>query len=146
MTSAGLLKCRKAQATTPPLEYRGLLHKENGGVRAFLAYFWHNSIVKQDCLFCSLAADKEVIIWENEVAAAFKDIHPRAKVHVLVIPKQHVKNLDVLEDAELAGKMLMAVREVIKTLGLVEANKVLIQGIDIDHLHFHVMSDSRYKG
>ena len=51
-----------------------------------------------------------------------------------------------LDDEKLAGKMIMAVREVIKQLGLVEANKVMMQGIEIDHLHFHIMSDQRYKG
>ncbi len=100
----------------------------------------------EDCLFCKLAADKDKLIWENDVAVAFKDIHPKARLHVLVIPKQHIKNLDALDDPNLAGQLVMAVREVIKTLGLVEANKVLIQGIEMDHLHFHVMSDSRFKG
>jgi histidine triad (HIT) family protein len=80
------------------------------------------------------------------VAAAFKSISPLAKIHVLVVPKQHVKNIDALDDEKLAGQMVMAVREVIKQLGLMEANKVLLQGIEIDHLHFHIMSDQRYKG
>jgi len=85
------------------------------------------------------------LVWENDVAVAFKDIHPRAAVHVLVVPKQHIKNIDALDDPELAGRLIMAVREVISLLGLKEANKILIQGIELDHLHFHVMSDSRYK-
>jgi hypothetical protein len=40
----------------------------------------------------------------------------------------------------------MAVREVNKLLGLTEANKVVLQGKEIDHLHFHVMNDERYTG
>ncbi len=79
------------------------------------------------------------------MAAAFETIKPLAPVHVLVVPKQHVKNIDALDDEHLAGRMIMAVREVIKQYGLEEANKVLIQGKEIDHLHFHIMSDSRYK-
>ena len=99
-----------------------------------------------DCLFCSIAnGDKSTLVWENDVAVAFEDIHPRAAVHVLVVPKQHIKNIDALDDPELAGRLIMAVREVISLLGLKEANKILIQGIELDHLHFHVMSDSRYK-
>lgn len=101
-----------------------------------------------DCLFCKIAngrTDTE-LVWQNDDAAAFRDIHPKAKVHYLVVPKTHVKNLDALDDPELAGRLVMAVREVIKQLGLVEANKILIQGIELDHLHFHVMSDSRYQG
>lgn len=100
----------------------------------------------EDCIFCKIAnSNGDNLIWQNDVAVAFKDIHPKAPVHVLVVPKQHVKNIDALDDEVLAGKLIMAVREVIKQLGLVEANKVLIQGIELDHLHFHIMSDSRYK-
>jgi histidine triad (HIT) family protein len=101
----------------------------------------------EDCIFCKIAnGDASNLIWHNDVAAAFKSISPEAKVHVLVVPKQHVKNIDALDDEKLAGQMVMAVREVIRQLGLMEANKVMLQGIEIDHLHFHVMSDRRYKG
>jgi histidine triad (HIT) family protein len=100
-----------------------------------------------DCIFCAIAnGDPEKLIWQNDVAAAFASIAPEAKVHVLVVPKRHVKNIDALDDEKLAGQMIMAVRAVIKQLGLVEANKVLLQGIEINHLHFHVMSDRRYRG
>ncbi len=84
-------------------------------------------------------------IWENDVAVAVRDIKPEAPVQIVVIARQHIKNIDALEDANLAGKLLMAVREVIKQEGLVEANKIIIQGIEVNHLHFVVMSDERYQ-
>jgi histidine triad (HIT) family protein len=100
-----------------------------------------------ECIFCKIAnGQMGELIWENDIAAAFMDIEPKAKVHALVVPKVHIKNIDVLDDAKLAGELVMAVREIIVKLDLVEANKVLIQGIELDHLHFHVMSDERYKG
>lgn len=100
----------------------------------------------KDCIFCDIAnGNSEKVIWQNEVAAAFKSIGPEAKVHLLVVPKRHIKNIDALDDETLAGQMIMAVREVIRKYGLVEANKVMVQGIEISHLHFHVMSDKRYK-
>ncbi len=101
----------------------------------------------EDCIFCNIAnSDSSNLIWQNDVAAAFFDLHPKATVHALVVPKKHVKNIDALDDEKLAGQMIMAVREVIRQLGLVEKNKVLVQGIELDHLHFHIMSDSRYHG
>jgi histidine triad (HIT) family protein len=102
----------------------------------------------KDCIFCTIANsnDEKKLIWQNDVAAAFYSIKPLAKIHALVVPKVHVKNIDTLDDPALAGQLLMAVREVIKMLGLVESNKVLLQGLEIDHLHFHIMSDVRYKG
>jgi histidine triad (HIT) family protein len=101
--------------------------------------------VMKDCLFCAIAnGDAEKLVWQNEVAAAFNDIHPKAPVHVLVVPKRHVENLDELDDAELAGQMLMAVREVAHAMGLEGRFRVVLNngrpaGQVIDHLHFHVL-------
>jgi histidine triad (HIT) family protein len=97
-----------------------------------------------DCIFCKIVGDESRHVWSNEVAVAFKTIDPLAPVHVLVVPRVHVKNIDALDDEKLAGQMLMAVREVNRKFGIVEANKVMLQGKEIDHLHFHVMSDDRY--
>lgn len=100
----------------------------------------------EDCIFCSIVrGETGSLVWENELAVAFKSIEPSAPVHVLVVPREHVKNIDALDNEKLAGQMLMAVRTVIRKYGLVEANKVMLQGKEVDHLHFHVMSDSRYK-
>lgn len=102
--------------------------------------------MNNECLFCQIAHDPSKLTWENDVAAAFKSIDPEAKVHLLVVPKVHIKNIDALDDPLLGGKLLLAVREVIKLNNLTEANKVMLQGKEIDHLHFHVMSDSRFRG
>ena len=80
------------------------------------------------------------------MAAAFRSISPEAPIHMLVVPKQHIKNIDALDDPVLAGQLIMAVREVTKKFELVEKNKIMIQGIEVSHLHFHVMSDERYEG
>lgn len=101
--------------------------------------------MKDDCLFCSIAnGDPTKLIWENEVAAAFNDIHPKAPVHILVVPKQHIENLDQLDDTELAGKLLLAVREVAHQAGVKGAWKVKINngegaGQVVPHLHFHIL-------
>jgi histidine triad (HIT) family protein len=100
-----------------------------------------------DCLFCSIAhGDPSKLLWQNDWAAAFVDIHPKAPVHVLVVPKRHVACLDDLDDAELAGQMLLAVREVAASVGLKGRYRVALNngrpaGQIIDHLHFHIMGD-----
>jgi histidine triad (HIT) family protein len=105
-----------------------------------------------DCLFCSIAnGDSSKLVWYNDVAAAFADIHPKAPVHVLVVPKRHVENLDVLDDAELGGQMLLAVREVAASQGLkgryrVQVNNGRPAGQVIDHLHFHVLGQPDSTG
>ncbi len=63
-----------------------------------------------NCLFCKIAAKQipSSIVYEDDELLAFKDIHPAAPVHLLVIPKQHVATLSDCTDAHTAvlGKML----------------------------------------
>ncbi len=101
------------------------------------------------CLFCristkSLPAD---VVWEDDDVIAFKDIHPKAPVHVLVIPKKHITSLaDVREeDQELLGKLLLTVKEVAEELGIEEDGyRTVINtrhhgGQDVDHIHVHLL-------
>ncbi len=106
--------------------------------------------MKDDCLFCKIAhGDKENLVWENEVATAFKDIHPKAPVHVMVVPKQHINSLDELTDPVLAGQLLEAVREVAKHLEVAGGYRVMINvgrggGQVIDHLHMHILGGKKF--
>jgi histidine triad (HIT) family protein len=100
--------------------------------------------MNDDCIFCALAnGDPEKLVWQNDVAAAFKDISPKSPVHILVVPKRHIVNLDDLDDQELAGKLLMAVREVAELAGVKGAWRLTVNngegvGQSVPHLHFHV--------
>ena len=106
--------------------------------------------MKNDCLFCTIAhGDKEQLIWENGIAAAFKDIHPKAPIHVLVVSKRHVQSLDALDDPILAGQLLMAVRQVAKELGVSDGYRVVMNtgrrgGQLVDHLHFHILAGKEF--
>jgi histidine triad (HIT) family protein len=100
-----------------------------------------------DCLFCSIANGKaENLVWQNDIAAAFKDIHPKAPTHILVVPKRHIENLDALDDPELAGQLLLSAREAAHAVGLKGRYRVALNngrpaGQVIDHLHFHILGD-----
>ncbi len=97
-----------------------------------------------DCLFCSIAnGEKTNLVWHNDVAAAFNDIHPKSPVHVLIVPKRHVVNLDDLDDPELAADMIMAIRTVADQLGVTGAYRLQVNngkaaGQIVGHLHFHL--------
>ncbi len=124
-----------------------LLRKYHVHGPAFSLLIFVILVAMKDCLFCSIAKDPSKLIWENDVASAFRDIYPKADVHVLVVPKKHVENLDELDDPALAGELLMAVKEVAHTLGLegrwkVKVNNGRMAGQVVDHLHFHVLSGS----
>ncbi|MEM9412343.1 MAG: histidine triad nucleotide-binding protein [Planctomycetota bacterium] len=92
------------------------------------------------------------IIFENEYCLAFKDISPQAPTHVLVIPKKEVLNVASLEDddEELAGKLLLAVRDVARKLGLENGYRIIANcgadgGQSVDHLHFHILGGRSLK-
>ena len=91
-------------------------------------------------------------VYEDEHALAFHDIHPQAKVHVLVIPKgAYVSSEDFsakASDAEIAG-FIRAVGRVAHELGLSESGYRLIanHGADshseVPHLHVHILGGQR---
>jgi histidine triad (HIT) family protein len=101
-----------------------------------------------DCLFCKIVA-KEIpgtIVAETEHAVAFRDIHPGAPTHVLVVPRKHVVNLnDAADDHELVGRVLQMARDVAKSEGLADKGyRVVLNngagvGQSVFHLHAHVL-------
>lgn len=105
----------------------------------------------KDCLFCVIANhQKESLIWEDELVAAFRDIHPKAPVHVLVVPKRHVEKLQDLDDDALSAGLLAAVRSVAVQEGLAEGYRVVINvgrsgGQVVDHLHLHVLGGKKFS-
>lgn len=106
--------------------------------------------MKDNCLFCQIAhGDKERIIWENDATVAFNDIHPKAPVHVLVVPKHHVDSLDHVTDSGEIAALMMAVKEVAKTLGVAGGYRVQINvgrsgGQIVDHLHVHILAGKHF--
>lgn len=86
------------------------------------------------------------IVYEDDLALAFRDIAPQAPVHILVIPK---KPLIQLADAEsddhaLMGHLLLTVKRVAKQEGLEKGYRVVINngsdgGQTVDHLHLHIL-------
>ncbi|HUC87517.1 MAG TPA: HIT domain-containing protein [Candidatus Saccharimonadales bacterium] len=101
--------------------------------------------MKSDCLFCKLSHDPDTVIWENDSFAAIKDIHPKARLHLLVMPKEHIDNLDAISP-EAAGRLVAAIQEVAKDQQVSGRYKVRFSvgrqaGQEIDHLHAHLLAD-----
>jgi histidine triad (HIT) family protein len=102
-----------------------------------------------DCIFCKMAEGviRPDVIYETDRVMAFRDINPQAKVHVLVIPKQHIPTLDdfPLDQPDLAGDLFAAVREVARLEGLDRNGyRTVINcreegGQEVFHLHLHVL-------
>ena len=100
------------------------------------------------CIFCDVAEGKipSKIVHEDHLALAFHDISPKAPTHVLVIPRQHVDDLDAAspEHELLLGHLLLVAKDVAAKEGLGNGYRVVVNrgadgGQTVDHLHVHVL-------
>jgi histidine triad (HIT) family protein len=106
-------------------------------------------VVDNDCLFCRIVAGEipATIVYETDTTLAFRDVNPKAPVHVLVIPKEHQADVAVLAtaDPKLAGDVLAAAAAVAQAEGLLGDGFRLIfnvgehAGQEVFHTHAHVL-------
>lgn len=103
----------------------------------------------ENCIFCKIAR-REVpseIIYSDKEFIAFKDINPKAPVHILIIPKKHIISINHLEpiDKRLIGELFLIVKKIAKKIGLKEKGYKLVFNVGrgggqvIDHLHLHLL-------
>ncbi len=92
------------------------------------------------------------IVYEDDLALAFKDIQPQAPVHILVIPKQPIPQLADADsqDRDLLGHLLLIVKNVAETAGLQNGYRVVINtgsdgGQTVPHLHLHILGGRQMK-
>jgi histidine triad (HIT) family protein len=107
-----------------------------------------------NCLFCKIVAGQIPAdrVYEDDAILAFKDIHPQAPVHVLVIPKIHLATLNDCTPAhnELLGSLLLTAKRLAAQLGLpgyrVAMNVNKEGGQVIFHAHLHMLGGRPMKG
>ncbi|BAY30234.1 histidine triad nucleotide-binding protein [Calothrix sp. FACHB-156] len=92
------------------------------------------------------------IIYEDDLALAFRDIQPQAPVHILVIPKKPIAKLADAEsqDHALLGHLLLTVKRVAEKAGLENGYRVVINtgadgGQTVYHLHLHILGGRQMK-
>jgi len=104
------------------------------------------------CIFCKIV-DGEIpndTVMENDDFLAFRDLYPKAPVHILIIPKEHVKCFQDVTPQMMAGLTEFA-QDVAKQEGLDENGYRLItnNGVDggqeIEHLHFHMLGGAKLR-
>jgi histidine triad (HIT) family protein len=103
-----------------------------------------------DCLFCSIVggaipAEK---LFEDEEVIAFRDIHPQAPVHILVLPRKHFASLahveETPENTEILGHLLAVVYRIAASQKLDNGYRTVVNtgrdgGQTVDHLHVHLL-------
>ncbi|CAD7287415.1 putative HIT-like protein [Campylobacter majalis] len=87
-------------------------------------------------------------VLENEKFLAFRDINPRAPIHILIIPKKHFENIQEF-DPSLMGEMLSFIQELARFIGVDKSGYRLITncgengGQEVMHLHFHLLAGAK---
>lgn len=102
------------------------------------------------CIFCRIIARElpAEIVFQNEYVTAFKDAHPRAPTHILIVPNAHIASVDELADdasVQSAARCLRAARDIANARGLQGGYRLVTNvgadaGQSVFHLHFHLLA------
>jgi histidine triad (HIT) family protein len=101
------------------------------------------------CIFCQIAAGEvgADTLYQDEEVIAFRDIHPVAPTHVIIIPRKHIPSLAELTEAEssLVASMIKVATQLAKSEGIAEKGYRLVinsgkqGGQFVPHLHMHLI-------
>lgn len=106
-------------------------------------------MTQTECIFCRIAQGEipAQVVREDDDTIAFRDLDPKAPVHVLVIPRRHIGSVNDLQpsDGGVMGALFIAAREVARSEGVAEAGYRLVMntgaaaGQSVQHVHLHVL-------
>ncbi len=105
--------------------------------------------MEKDCLFCKIAdgQTETEFIYEDDKMVVFHDIKPHAPVHVLLVPKRHIRSINDLtdDDGALISDLFLLAKEIAKTVGVAESGYKLLFNVEkgggqvIFHIHLHLI-------
>ena len=103
----------------------------------------------EECLFCKIVKGEvnSKTVYENDYVLAFNDINPIAPIHVLIVPKIHIQDLNSIDTNNLkyVEEIMLAIKEVARITGVVESGYRVVSNVGEDggqvvpHLHFHLL-------
>jgi histidine triad (HIT) family protein len=100
------------------------------------------------CIFCKIAAGEipSTAVFQDERIYAFADLSPKAPVHILIVPREHIGALSeaAATHRDLLGQLLWTAAEIAREKGLSKGYRVVINsgaegGQTVDHLHVHLL-------
>lgn len=104
-------------------------------------------IAAMSCIFCAIAAGEvpATVVHQSERVVAFRDLNPVAPVHVLVVPREHYRNVvELSADPATAAELLAVVSEVANAENVSDGFRTVFNtgadaGQEVDHVHAHVI-------
>ena len=119
--------------------------------------------MSDSCIFCKIVSTslntssseeaKATIVYHDEQVTAFRDVHPVAPTHILIVPNKHIESVGALEaeDEQLMGHLFTIARKLAEEEGISKAGYRLITntgvngGQTIFHLHLHLIGGQRMR-
>ncbi len=108
-----------------------------------------------ECIFCKIVSGEmdATIVYKDEQVTAFRDIHPVAPTHILVVPNRHLASTNEVteQDEQLLGHMLAVVKPIAEQEGIAESGYRLIINTGPDanqvvyHLHLHIIGGQHMR-
>jgi len=108
-----------------------------------------------DCLFCRIISGDipGTIVYRDEETTAFRDIHPVAPTHILIVPNRHIDSINALEQADekLVGHLHRVAGQIAKTEGIDQTGYRVITntgpdaGQTVFHIHVHLIGGQKMK-
>lgn len=106
----------------------------------------------QDCIFCKIIAGDipTKIITQNDDIMVIQDLHPKAPIHYLIIPKVHIENVQALQesDSHYTAKMMMMAKQLSENLSGSRSFRLIMNngadsGQSVFHIHCHFLSGKK---
>lgn len=107
------------------------------------------SAMERDCTFCQIIRGEKSadFLYQGETVMAFRDIHPHAPIHILIVPKRHIRSINELtdEDRDIISDMILVAKEMAEHHSIADSGYKLLFNVEwgggqvIFHLHLHLL-------
>lgn len=105
----------------------------------------------EPCIFCKIAQHQLAtdVLYEDQNILAFKDIAPKAPVHLLIIPKKHIATLNEVQDFHIMAQMMATAVQLAKQQQIAASGYRLLMncnqqaGQEVFHIHLHLLGGKK---
>jgi len=109
--------------------------------------------MKEKCVFCEIVRGEQPaeFLHQHERLVVFKDIHPHAPVHLLIVPRKHIRSINEVTEKEagIISELILTGKETARAAGIANAGYKLLFNVErgggqvIFHLHLHLLGGWR---
>ena len=109
--------------------------------------------MERDCIFCQIVSGEKSadFLYQDQSLVVFKDIYPHAPVHLLIVPRRHIRSINEVteQDKEIISRVVLKGKEMAKEQGVAKSGYKLLFNVEqgggqvIFHVHLHLLGGWR---